>query len=217
MAKQANHKKRYRPDRFTTCLRMEQQLYHNAHNLLIDACILYQRRSFPTAFALAVLAYEELGKLHLLDHVNAESWGLPEQREHQLDDFFSGKQGFNHVVKQRWALAETQKRPFSALYHDGHLDRLKQACFYVGFRNGRIVTPDRIKARTAYNQIKRVLKLVLNTREIAFLGVGEDGSWCCAPEDQKLVSDYMKDAQDAVGRLRAPAKKPARKPSARRR
>src|SRR5688572_33250400 len=112
-----------RPKNFTTCLRYEQALYFNAHDLVLEACALYRRKSFSRAFALAVLAYEELGKLHFLDHINAESWGRPDQRQHQLDLFFSRKQGFNHVIKQRWALAETRRLPFATRYHDGLLDR----------------------------------------------------------------------------------------------
>jgi AbiV family abortive infection protein len=199
--------KKDRPSNFTTCLRMEQQLYHNAHNLLVDACILYKHRSFPTAFAIAVLAYEELGKLHLLDHINAESWGLPEQRKHQLDTFFSGKQGFNHTVKQRWALAETQRKRFSDMYHDGHLDQLKQACFYVGFRKGRIITPDRIKARTAFNQIRRVLKLARNTKDMPFLNFGPDGKWESTADDRAVVRRYMRKAEAAVSSLRGPTRR----------
>lgn len=204
MGNQAHTLKRDRPQNFTTCLRLEQQLYHNAHNLLVDACILYQHRSYPTAFALAVLAYEELGKMHLLDHINAESHGLPKQRRDQLDQFFSRNLGFSHLIKQRWALFETKKQSFSELYNNGHLDRLKQACFYVGFRKGRILPPDRIKARTAYQQIKRVLMLARNSEDIAFLDFGPDGRWNSTAADRRLVRSYMRKAEDAVGRLRVP-------------
>ena len=111
---------------------------------------------------------------------------------------------------QRWALSETQAKPFAAMYHEGHLDQLKQGCFYVGFRNGRIVTPDRIKARTAYTQINRVLKLARNTKDLPFLDVGEDGKWASAPADRDFVRSYMKIAEDAVDRLRAPLRPRAR-------
>lgn len=202
--------KKDRPQNYTTCLRMEQQLYHNAHNLLIDACLLYEHKSYPTAFSLAVLAYEELGKLHLLDHINSESWGLPEQRTRQLDRFFSNKQGYNHIIKQRWALYGTVWKgdpEFSEMYHNGHLDRLKQAGFYVGFRKGRIIIPDRIKARTAYNQIKRVLKLMRNTEYMPFLDLNEEMVWDVTPEEIAIVRSYMRSAEKAVASLRPPRRR----------
>ncbi len=146
---------RHIPKRHSTVLRLERQLFHNAHNLLIDACILYRAESFPTAFALAVLAYEELGKLHLVDHVGTEArLSEPASRREQLESLFSRRLAYSHIVKQRWALSLT-KDGYSDLYHDGRLDQLKQAAFYVGFRNGRIRLPERLSSTTAYNQIKR--------------------------------------------------------------
>ena len=184
-------------------MRMERQLFHNAHNLLMDACILYKAGSFPTALALAVLAYEELGKLHLVDHVAFEAM-LSDRgvRQMRLESLFSRKLGYNHIVKQRWALSLTRDG-FSDLYHNGRLDHLKQAAFYVGFRNGRIRSPDRISATTAYQQIKRVVRLFDQTKDLPFVDAFEESS----AETRQIADEYIASAATALRTLKKPSRK----------
>jgi len=168
----------------------------------MDACTLYQSKSFPTAFALAVLAYEELGKLHLIDHVGAEArLSDPESRREQLEHLFSRDLAFNHIVKQRWALSLT-KDGYSDIYHKGRLDHLKQAAFYVGFRNGRIRIPDRLSATTAFHQIKRVVVLFKQTKDLPFLNLFEDSS----PESRRFAGQYISSTQRALASLTRPKK-----------
>ena len=166
----------------------------------MDACVLYQSKSFPTAFALAVLAYEELGKLHLVDHVGAEARLCdPASRREQLEHLFSRELAFNHIVKQRWALALT-KNDYSDVYHEGRLDHLKQAAFYVGFRNGRIRIPDRLGATTAFHQIKRVAMLFKHTKDIPFLDLFEDST----PETLNIANRYISSIERAIASLTPP-------------
>lgn len=188
---------RHIPQRHSTILRLEQHLFHNACNLLIDACILYRAESFPTAFALGALAHEELGKLHLVDHVGTEA-RLSERasRREQLESLFSRKLVFSHLVKQRWALSMTRDG-YSDLYHDGRLDHLKQAAFYIGFRNGRIRVPERLRSTTAYNQIKRVV-LFERTKDLPFLDLFEEST----PETKKIAEGYISAARKALRSLK---------------
>lgn len=198
-----DHMARHVPKLHSTVLRLEQQLFHNAHNLLRDACVLYRSKSFPTAFALAVLAYEELGKLHLVDHVGAEArLSEPASRREQLEHLFSRKLAFNHIVKQRWALALTRDG-YSDIYHNGRLDNLKQAAFYVGFHKGRIRTPDRVSSRTALHQIKRVVALFKHTKDLPFLDLFENST----PETRSIAEQYISSAQRALASLRPPKSK----------
>jgi AbiV family abortive infection protein len=192
------------PKYFPTMLRLEHNLLHNAGNLLTDACILYKAKSYPTAFALAVLAFEELGKLHMIDHVGFETgyfyWDQ-ESKKLRLRDLFSSKNAYNHVAKQRWALLETGK--YSDQYRNGRLDHLKQAAFYVGFRKGRIKAPDRLSATTAYNQIKRVVKLIKQTNDMAFIQPFEQSS---AATRRKALR-YVKAAEECLAEIKAPRRK----------
>jgi len=185
------------PRYHSTLMRLEAQLFHNAHNLLIDACILYKAKSFPTAFALAVLAFEELGKLHLIDHVGAEACLSPKiERQKRLKWLFSRDGVFNHVIKQRWALDETG-RVFAEAYQNGSLDRLKQDAFYVGFKRGRVTVPDRIGSRTAYDQIKRGVRVMQRTDDLPFVALFEDSN----PASRWLARRYIKSASDALAKL----------------
>jgi AbiV family abortive infection protein len=198
-----DHMARHIPKLHSTVLRLEQQLFYNAHNLLMDACVLYQSKSFPTAFALAVLAYEELGKLHLVDHVGAEArLSDPSSRREQLEHLFSRELAFNHIVKQRWALSLT-KDAYSDIYHNGRLDHLKQAAFYVGFRNGRIRVPDRLSATTAFHQIRRVVTLFKHTKDLPFLDLFEDST----PQTRSFAERYISSARRALSSLTPPRKK----------
>jgi AbiV family abortive infection protein len=193
---------RHIPKLHSTILRLEQQLFFNAYNLLMDACLLYHSKSYSTAFALAVLAYEELGKLHVIDHVGTEArLSEPESRREQLEHLFSREVALNHKVKQRWALALTQNR-YSNLYHDGRLDHLKQAAFYVGFRNGRIRLPSRLSAMTAFHQIKRVVTLFKNTKDLPFLDLFEEST----ADTLQIANKYILSAQSTVASLATPKK-----------
>jgi len=190
------------PKLFPTILRLEHHLLHNAGNLLTDACILYKAKSYPTAFALAVLAYEELGKLNLIDQVGFSSWlSDPDVRKIRLERLFSRKSAYNHIIKQRWALHLTGE--FSQLYQDGHLDHLKQSALYVGFRNGRIMPPDRLTATTAYNQIKRVVKLIEKTDDLAFIQPFQGST---AATRRKAMS-YIKSARQCLAEITAPKRR----------
>lgn len=186
------------PKYHSTLLRMEAQLFHNAHNLLIDACILHKAKSYPTAFALAVLAFEELGKLHLIDHIGTEACLSPKaDRLERLKSLFSRDGVFNHLLKQRWALCETG-RVFADIYHNGKLDRLKQDAFYVGYKGGRIRVPDRIGRQTAYDQIRRCVRVMQKTDDLPFVPLFEDSS----TESKRLARGYLRSATRALAEIK---------------
>jgi AbiV family abortive infection protein len=54
---------RKHPVRYATTMRLERAVCANAARLFLDACMLYANRSFPSAYALAILAFEEVGKI----------------------------------------------------------------------------------------------------------------------------------------------------------
>ena len=199
---------RHVPKLHSTILRLEQHLFHNAHSLLVDACLLYKAGSFPTALALAVLSYEELGKLHMIDHVGAEACLSDSQsRREQLNEVFSRRLAFNHVAKQGWALFLTKNR-YSDIYHNGRLDHLKQAAFYVGFHNGRIRAPNRLSAATAYHQIKRVVTLFEQTKDLPFVELFADST----SKTRQLADKYISSAINCVAGIEAPRRKTRRAP-----
>jgi AbiV family abortive infection protein len=194
------------PKNYSTVLRFEQHLFHNAYNLAIDSCILYIHESYPTSFSLAVLAYEELGKLHLVDHVGFEARLSPsEDWDGRLEHLFvRGRKNsgliFKHRVKQGWATVGGWLKDSSEL---DRIDELKQLGFYVGFEKGRIKTPDQISAHRAFRQIKRVIKVFDETQDLAFYGVWDDSD----EESQRAASEYINKLHDAFSELQPPATK----------
>jgi AbiV family abortive infection protein len=61
------------PVRYDTAMRLERAVYANAARLFLDACTLYQSHAFPSAYSLAILAFEEVGKVQMMDHVCFEA------------------------------------------------------------------------------------------------------------------------------------------------
>jgi AbiV family abortive infection protein len=164
--------RRGKPLYSSTILRLEQQTFYNAFYLLNDACTLYEAQSYPTACALAILAFEEIGKLHCVDHVGFEAClsNRPE-RVLRLDHLFSRELFFHHRRKQEWAAMEIDESDIPKRLLDGRLERLKQSAFYVGFSKGRIITPARITQHRAYTQIRDSLRVFVRTRDLPFFPV----------------------------------------------
>jgi AbiV family abortive infection protein len=193
---------KHHPKRFSTILRLEQELLHNSYNLLIDSCVLFDKGSYPTAFALAVLAHEELGKLHLIDHVGFEACLSEEPiRSEQLAWLFSGDVAYSHRVKHEWAFTEHRK-PYSALFIR-RIEKQKQNAFYVGFRNKRIGTPGRVSATQAHDQIKRVVNLIKRTGDLPFLELFERSTAI----SRRYAAKYKRDAIKALSLLKNPRRK----------
>ena len=119
----------------------------NADSLRTEAQLLYDNGFKARAFALAVLALEELGKIPLLFH------GLKLRRTPGADpkQFWRGirrhtqKQGVWTDYGSMLAAADARDAPyFKEKLPDGlgnSLDEAKQKCIYTEFKNGRFEDP----------------------------------------------------------------------------
>ncbi len=169
--------RRRTPLYYSTILRLEQEAFYNSVNLLDDACTLFEAESYATACALAVLAFEELGKLHCVDHVGFEACTSEKSiRLSSLAHLFSRELFSHHRRKQEWAAMEIGRREIPKRLLDGRLERIKQTAFYVGFRNGRITTPRKINRRRALTQIRDSFSVLVRTRDLPFYGVFESST-----------------------------------------
>jgi AbiV family abortive infection protein len=159
---------------YSTILRLEQEAFYNAVNLLDDACTLFEAESYATACGLAILAFEELGKLHCVDHVGFEACTSEKPiRLRSLAHLFSRELFSHHRRKQEWAAMEIGKREIPKRLLDGRLERVKQMALYVGFEKGRITTPRKITCRRAFTQIRDSFRVLAQTRDLPFYGVFE--------------------------------------------
>jgi len=86
--------------------------YENSVRLFRDACTLYASGSYPTAFAIAVLSYEELGKMHAMSRIGECTYEVtladdPASAGEFFDDVLAHGSLTNHRRKQEAALYGT--------------------------------------------------------------------------------------------------------------
>ncbi|PYJ36132.1 MAG: hypothetical protein DME79_00590 [Verrucomicrobia bacterium] len=120
--------------------------------------MLYANRSFPSAYALAILALEEVGKVEMMDHVCFEAVlndGSFRLKSDRMDHLFSRRMFYCHPNKQAWGVNSPLRKRVPVverLIDDRNtLDRHKQDSLYVGFSQGRIRSPARFGATQRSN------------------------------------------------------------------
>jgi AbiV family abortive infection protein len=134
---------------FEDCLAQYRTLIDHVERLWGDACELYQRERFPLCTFISILTLEEIGKLgrlwwDLLGHDHPRSAtkssprGLGDHRKKQFTAVVSGA-----VINARLDRILGIKRIKQLLedVESGKLEKLRQACLYVGAIDGRVVTP----------------------------------------------------------------------------
>jgi AbiV family abortive infection protein len=139
---------------FKNCLRLHQ-----------DSVVLLDAGSMPSAFAISVLALEELGKVLLLDDIvfntKLNDWDIEDAKARF-------KQIFEHKIKQWKPHVEAihgsaQMRRFFGEVYSGKLDLAKQNSIYVGLEKRRlegkitIPTTTRPKAKRQIRQLNALL------------------------------------------------------------
>jgi AbiV family abortive infection protein len=176
-------KKIQAPRRYATAFRLGQYIYYNAARLCSDACVLYVAESFPSAYALAILGHEELGKLQMFDHVVSEA--VLNEGSFRLDDdwmeqLFSRTMFFSHRNKQAWGTHQgtvNGSTPIvERLVESNRLDFHKQDALYVGFYGGRIQLPNRFGATHAFRQITYLFHGLERVGDLAFIGLFRDST-----------------------------------------
>lgn len=133
---------------------MSRALLDNADALLEDSALLLANGRHARAAALAVVASEELGKLyHCLMSITGEA-PLPPARSKPWTDH---KDKLSTMVALELAFMDEGELtdPKGARDAVAHLQRLKNACFYVDHSAGRIVSPAEVDTGAA-DQLTRV-------------------------------------------------------------
>ncbi len=140
--------------------------YRNAVRLFRDACTLYAAHSHPTALAVGVLAYEELGKALYVQRVQeaiednpgseSEAWWYEvlKTTDHLRDHRGKQKQAFYETVGM-----SLENHPMTDKVRTGELDREKQQALYVELVDDQILTPERISQGKAYQTLRHVLEV----------------------------------------------------------
>jgi AbiV family abortive infection protein len=180
-------------------MRLVRSIYFNAVQLFLDASTLYRCGSFPTAYALAILAYEELGKMEMVDHVGFEEVlnGSPHMTRERMEHLFSRTMFYSHRNKQAWGTYRHAKEgrvpKAEQRIYDGRLESDKQNAFYVGFIDGRIQHPAKFTAFHAYKQLRYALGAFEVIADMPFYDVTQESSGATR-RYAKSVTDTLREA-----------------------
>lgn len=147
-------------------MRMASESIKNSLRLHLDAVLLFENGSYPSAFQLAVLSLEEFAKAKWVEHYVWTS----ETNDGYPDEAFEKdwlKLLYSHPEKQ-WAFIGTEifdySPKFAKFVKSRRLEEKKQRSVYVGLsrlRGGvdirsRVSTPGRIKKRDASQLISLI-------------------------------------------------------------
>lgn len=135
--------------------------WRNALRLFRDACAMAGHGSNETAFALAVLAYEELGKAALADRQLDRVCLNPSSEQCATEDFKDPSH--KHRTKQDWALIES-KGSKAGVSQD--LETEKQRALYTDGINTASVSRERLEEMLA-----DVLSAAEEIGELAYYGI----------------------------------------------
>lgn len=191
--------KQKHPLRYATVMRLVRSIHANAARLFLDACTLYREASYPSAYALSILAYEELGKMEMVDHVAFEEVlnGSARMTRERMEHLFSRKMYYSHRNKQAWAFNPKSKKSLAPYSENrmfaGRLESDKQNALYVGFTAGRIRYPLKFTARHAHRQLRYTLQVFLDVRDMPFYDIREESNSVTRRRADK-ITHHLKEA-----------------------
>ncbi len=172
--------------------------FKNGLRLHFDSILLYNNKSFPSAYHLSILALEEFGKSYWIYHYYYSSItndGFPEKEFEQK----WLKLLFIHKRKQtalfNYALFDGSWPKFFKRIELGELEYKKQKAIYVGLKrsnngidvNGRILLPEMIKEKDARQAISFLSMFLKEKCEMKF----HYGDHFCIEEMDKLLSNKL--------------------------
>ena len=177
----------------------KREAFRNCVRLFRDACLLLQRGSHPSAYGVAVLAYEELGKAYAIDWACDAMSMNPEDRDHIYDGLLADDALHDHLFKQRRAYADTammQERILPGKTHfidSGGLKVSKQQAFYVELIGPSVMTPSRITRDKASGLLRDVLNAIEMSGDIGFNGFSSEST----PQSERQAGEILTQAREA--------------------
>jgi AbiV family abortive infection protein len=164
----------------------------DAVRLFKDACAMYVARAYPTAFALGVLAYEEVGKAFYVQRICEHIEGNPEDANSLYEMVASGIFLKQHRGKQECALVEGThewKTPMAEKVRAGELNREKQQALYVELVDDQVLTPGRIAPARAYQLLGHVVEAFVTAPgyDWAFIGLDDEST----PRSEWLAEEQL--------------------------
>jgi AbiV family abortive infection protein len=203
-------KEKHAPRKYATAFRLGQHIYYNAARLCSDACTLYSAEAFPSAYALAILGHEELGKLQMIDHVVTEAVlnkGTFRLDGEWMSHLFSHTMFYSHHNKQAWGSHKGTLNGTTPLVErlvdSNRLDFHKQDALYVGFFRGRIQRPDRFRASHAFRQITYLFRGLERVADLPFTALLKNSTRASRRFSERTLTPL----RHALSQLRPPARR----------
>lgn len=125
----------------------KEKAFENAVRLFRDSAFLYMHSSYPTSYAVAVAAYEEIGKVHVIDRACDAMCMNPEAVSDLYKMYFESTWTKDHKHKQGQAMFDanrydvTKNNSLRSFIYSGGLEQARQQALYVEMTNKEILTP----------------------------------------------------------------------------
>jgi len=188
-----------------TLSRLKEEIYINAVRLFFDAGTLYKEHAYPSSYALAVLSFEELGKLEMTDHICDDIIINPNTNPQVfLKSLFSREMLFSHINKQFWSSFQSKgftKRTKQITNRE--LEKNKQDALYVGYKNRRIQSPKRFSSIKAYTELTNTFDKFKDISDLGFNGFECNSD----AQSRAKAKRYLKKIENLFTKLNKPGKK----------
>lgn len=159
--------------------------FQNGVRLYLDACLLAQHERNESALALAVLAYEELGKCLFCDRV-LDNYCMNGPDAYFGDEHLKSRLR-EHVRKLQAAAFDSGNETYKSVKH---WDGLKQAALYTDLIDGKEVSMPKVSGPQFHGILVQVLKAFEGSGDVAFFGVAgettEKSEWLASREVARL-------------------------------
>lgn len=149
---------------------LKRSSYQNSERLFNDACLLFSNGRYDSAVALAILSFEELGKLAIADR-SADHMNLNEADPKEVMKTFYGSMANNHWLKQNWASFESMQfdTDISKRIQSGWLDETKLKALYIDISGSTVISPQTSK-ELALEVINLVFTAFPSFHDMAYSG-----------------------------------------------
>ena len=176
----------------------KEKAFINAVQLFQDATLLYTHSSYSSSYALAAAAYEEIGKVNIIDHACDDMCLNPESIDEIYNRFFKTPLIKDHKHKQRQAAFDViplSKTALQEFIYSGGLEQWRQQALYVDMVDNSIQTPSRITYQKTFSLIELCHTSFHEIEDLGFSGftatTTAKSEWLASREFSK-VDEAMK-------------------------
>lgn len=153
----------------------KEETFKNAVRLFYDATSLYTHSSYSSSYALAAAAYEEIGKVLVIDHACDDMCLNPDSIDGLYDRHFKSGKIKDHKHKQQVAMYEASRflasgKKLEKFIDLGGLEQSRQKALYVEMDDNKIRTPNEFTSQKVFELITLCQATFHEMGDIGFSG-----------------------------------------------